>query len=487
MASRLSHPHPADFVVTANRLPVDITRTADGGITASPSPGGLVTALRPVLKTHHGHWVGWNGQIAGDPQDPPVALGPCDGLSVVQVQLDEDDYRLFYEGMSNATLWPLYHDRIVEPVYNPQWFSRYRKVNRRYAHHTAAVAAPGATVWVQDYQLQLVPGMLKKLRPDIRCGFFCHIPFPSPDLFSQLPWREEILSGLLQADLIGFHLVDCAKNFLATVQRTFPAARVAGTPSCFAATASVTGTDGHTSAVGAFPISIDTATVVEQAAATDPESLRRQLGDPRLVITGVDRMDYTKGILQRLQAFEQLLDSAELDPEHTVFVQVATPSRERLEHYRATRREVEQAVGRINGRFGTIGHPVVHYLHGTLPAEKLYQLYRATDVMVVNAFKDGMNLVAKEFVACHTDGSGALVLSEFTGAARELTQAHLINPHAPEDLPRAMAAAAAEMTAHPDAAAARMHAMAETVRNCDVTWWAQKFLSCLLSPKGTSL
>ncbi|GAB3704121.1 alpha,alpha-trehalose-phosphate synthase (UDP-forming) [Corynebacterium nasicanis] len=451
------------FVVVANRLPVDLH-----GSTWTPSPGGLVAALSPVLERQQGCWVGWPGV----PDEAPEPFRTDSGVLLHPVRLSRADFEGFYEGFSNASLWPLYHDLIVTPVYHRHWWAAYRDVNLRFAQEVAEVAAEGATVWVQDYQLQLLPGILRQLRPDLRIGFFLHIPFPGADLFRQLPWREEIIRGLLGADLIGFHLESNARNFLDLCAGT-EGLTVTGQPATRRIDAHVTTHDGRRVGVGAFPISIALDSLGEGEDG-GVEKLRASLGDPSTVILGVDRLDYTKGILQRLLAFEELLEAGAL--EGAVLLQIATPSRERIDQYQVARSRVEEAVGRINGRFGSMGQPVVHYLHQSLPKNELRTYYEAADVMLVTPFKDGMNLVAKEYVACHPDGSGALVLSEFAGAAVELHQANLCNPFDLESIKRALLTA---VQASPEVMAERMAAMYAQVAEFDVDAWANAFLAAL--------
>lgn len=477
------------FVVVANRLPVDLVTHPDGTEEWSPSPGGLVAALSPVLEEHQGCWVGWPGVADAAPEpfrnEAGVLLHP--------VKLTETDFEGFYEGFSNATLWPLYHDLIVEPVYNSVWWDAYREVNLKFADEVAAVAAEGATVWVQDYQLQLLPGILRQLRPDLRIGFFLHIPFPSPDLFRQLPWREEIIRGLLGADLIGLHLPSYVENFLNLTHQVSGATgshtgqpdelQVKGEPLVREVGAHITTADGREVGVAAFPISIDLASV-RQPAPEEIAQLRTRLGSPRTVMLGVDRLDYTKGILQRLLAFEELLESGALDPAEVVLLQIATPSRERIEQYQVARSQVEEAVGRINGRFATIGRPVVHYLHKSVPKSELSVYYAMADIMLVTAFKDGMNLVAKEYVALRADGSGALVLSEFAGAAQELDEAYLCNPFDLESIKRAINTAVQALAQTPAAARERMRELHEQVRAHDVHLWASSFEHCMAAFPG---
>ncbi|QCB29186.1 alpha,alpha-trehalose-phosphate synthase (UDP-forming) [Corynebacterium endometrii] len=463
------------FVVVANRLPVDLTIKPDGSLEWTASPGGLVTALTPVLAAHQGCWVGWPG-VADEAPEP---FRTEDGVLLHPVRLSDHDYEAFYEGFSNATLWPLYHDLIVTPVYEREWWDVYREVNLRFAEEVAAVAAEGATVWVQDYQLQMVPGILRQMRPDLTIGFFLHIPFPSADLFRQLPWREELTRGLMGADLIGFHLESNARNFLDLAREL--GLEVEGEAKIREVGAHINMSDGHRVGVAAFPISIDCSGLVNFTLEDlgRVEQIRSELGNPQRVILGVDRMDYTKGILQRLTALEEMLETGAVDAEDITFIQVATPSRERIDHYRATRAQVEEAVGRINGRFGRVGRPVVHYLHRGIPKDLLRIYYRLADVMLVTPFKDGMNLVAKEYVACHNDYSGALVLSEFAGAADELVDAHLCNPFDIENIKRTLWTALNGLDTDPEGMAERMKAMHEQVTTHDVDFWASSFLDSL--------
>jgi trehalose 6-phosphate synthase len=456
----------ADFVVVANRLPVDLEKGPDGTETWKRSPGGLVTALEPILRSRRGAWVGWPGL-------PDVEADPVkeDGLELYPVPLSTEDVENYYEGFSNGTLWPLYHDVVAPPAYHRHWWQTYMSVNERFARAVADEAAQGATVWVQDYQLQLLPGQLRQMRPDLRIGFFLHIPFPPTELFIQLPWREQIVKGLLGADLVGFHTPGGARNFRSL------ATRIGGaTPG---ATQGEVVVDDRTVKLGAFPISIDSQAL--DRLSRSPEvadravEIRKELGDPRRLILGVDRLDYTKGIDVRLRALEELLDEDRIGDD-TVFLQIATPSRERVEHYIRLRADIEQTVGRINGEHGRVGHPPVHYLHQSMPRNELTAFYLAADVMLVTPLRDGMNLVAKEYVACRHDDGGVLVLSEFTGAARELTSALLVNPHDTDGV-KAAIAQALEM---PEVEARkRMKALRRQVLRHDVDAWARSFLNAL--------
>jgi trehalose 6-phosphate synthase len=460
-------PGDADFVVVANRLPIDMERLPDGSTTWKRSPGGLVTALEPLLRRRRGAWIGWPG--IPDADDEPIEQ---DDMYLCPVRLSAQDVADYYEGFSNATLWPLYHDVIVKPIYHREWWDAYVSVNRRFAEATAKVAAEGATVWVQDYQLQLVPKMLRMLRPDLTIGFFLHIPFPPVELFMQMPWRTEITEGLLGADLVGFHLPGGAQNFMILARRLVGANTSRGT----------VGVRSRFGQVDVFPISID-STALDQQARTRAirqraREIRSEIGNPRKILLGVDRLDYTKGIDVRLQAFSELLAEDRAKRDDTVLVQLATPSRERVESYIEMREDIERQVGHINGEYGEVGHPIVHYIHRPVPRDELIAFFVAADVMLVTPLRDGMNLVAKEYVACRSDLGGALVLSEFTGAAAELRQAYLTNPHHLEGVKDAIEAA---LTQTPEEGRRRMRALRRQVLAHDVDRWARSFLDALAS------
>ncbi|MCW2822492.1 MAG: trehalose 6-phosphate synthase, partial [Marmoricola sp.] len=339
----------ADLVVVANRLPVDRVVGDDGETTWRRSPGGLVSALEPVMRANSGAWIGWPGDT-GDVPEPFVD----EGLTLVPVALSEREVAEFYEGFSNGTLWPLYHDLVAKPAFHREWWDAYVKVNQRFADAAARFAAKDATVWVQDYQLQLVPAMLRELRPDLRIGFYLHIPFPPAELFSQLPWRRQILEGLLGADLVGFQLTGAAQNFVRLVRQ-----RVGHKTH----RDSVYLPDGRVVRAKAFPISIDTEGFEElarsESVSARAKEIRNDLGNPRQVFLGIDRLDYTKGIYARLRAFSELIAEGRLTLEDVVFVQVATPSRERVDQYRILRDEIDRLVGRVNGDLGRIGRPAI--------------------------------------------------------------------------------------------------------------------------------
>jgi len=459
---------PASFVVVANRLPVDRVEGPEGTADWRPSPGGLVTAFDPIMHKRRGAWVGWHG--AADEELEPFE---DDGLVLVPVPLSSSEVEDYYEGFSNATLWPLYHDAIAQPLFHREWWDTYLAVNQRFADRTAQVAAEDAVVWIQDYHLQLVPRMLRRQRPDLRIGFFLHIPFPPRELYVQLPWRQQILEGLLGADLVGFQLPGGAQNFVQLVRQRLGLETLRDrirTP------------DGREVLARAYPIAIDARSFNQLAATKEAADraaqIRHDLGDPPVMFLGVDRLDYTKGILERIQAFGELIAEGRLDPDEAVLLQLAMPSRQRVEQYRQLRDEIDRLVGRVNGESPRIGRPPIVYMHVSYPRVEMAAFYRAADVMVVTPLRDGMNLVAKEYVACRQQDNGALVLSEFTGAARELRQAYLANPHDIDGLKDRLVEAMSDAPQHK---ARRMRVMRRQVVEHDIYRWADTFLDDLES------
>ncbi len=398
------------LVVVANRLPV--SRGPDGW---KASSGGLVTAMRPVIEQVGGAWIGWD-------DDPDGVPDRVDGLAcdLLPVSLTKAQVRGYYHGLANRTLWPLFHDLIVHPVIDRRWWRTYEEANQRFADRVAEVAEQGERpplVWIQDYHLMLLPAMVRSRLPDVPIGFFLHIPFPPPELFARLPWRDQILQGLLAADAIGFHTPQYRDNFIRSVQRLFSGITVTGDQ--------LNLPDGRRVRAVAHPISIDATEfsdlAVSEPAEADLAELQEQF-DGRKVFLGVDRLDYTKGIRHRLQSIELLLERNPQLRREVAFVQIAVPSRDDVKEYRDLRTSVETEVGRINGRFTEPGQDVpVHYLYRGVPRESLAAYYRLADVMCVTPLKDGMNLVAKEFVTVQAagDGGGVLLLSEFCGTSIE--------------------------------------------------------------------
>ena len=453
------------LVVVANRMPV---RRVGSGRNAQweTSPGGLVSALAPLLMEQKGGWVGWDG-TTGKKEKPAFQH---DGMTIRPVPISADELEAFYAGFSNKTLWPLYHDALRTPLFHRHWWWPYHSVNEKYAKAAAELAGERDVLWVQDYQLQLVPGMLRELRPKARIGFFLHIPFPPEELFAKLPWRKQILEAMLGADVVGFQTRLAATNFARAARRFTDA----------------TGTDtklkygGREITVDAFPISIEVGRY--QQLASDPGVIQaterfRLSWDYRKIILAVDRLDYTKGIDIRLRAFEEVLRRGKFTAEDCVFIQIAVPTRQSVDDYNDLRETVEQYVGRINGTYARTQNIAVHYVFRSLPIRELVQCYLAADVMAVTPLRDGMNLVAKEYCATRLQDTGTLLLSEFAGAALELKPALLVNPYdidgMANGLEEALRLPAAEQKK-------RMSSLRKSVEGHTVQDWSESFMKRLV-------
>jgi trehalose 6-phosphate synthase/phosphatase len=460
----------ARVVLVSNRLPV-VLRAEKGRLIASESAGGLAQGLK---HTHEqaadSLWIGWPGEIARFA--PPLRAEAEQLLAdrrFAAVELSRSEVARYYDGFSNAVLWPLFHyllDRI--PADKHGW-EAYRAVNERFADVVAAHARPGDLVWVHDYQLLLLPALLRRRLPGTKIGFFLHIPFPAAEVFRTLPWRQELLEGMLGSDLVGFHTLAYKNHFAAAVRRLVGAGN----------SGDAIRVSGRDVRLGVFPMGIDAAHFEKVAGDEDVvaevEHLRRGLVGERMML-GVDRLDYTKGMLRRLLAFERLLDREPQLRGRVRLVQVAVPSRDNVQSYQAYRSEVNEAVGRINGAYGTVQWVPIHYVYRPLSERHLVALYRATDVMLVTPLRDGMNLVAKEFVACRTEGDGVLVLSEFAGAAAEMAEAVVVNPYDVDSLADSYQRA---LSLPEEERRFRMQALRARVVANDSKKWAQSFVDSL--------
>ena len=458
MSPTLDSPTSA-LVVVSNRLPIAYTLAADGEKVASLSPGGLVAALGPALAGTGASWIGWDGTADGS--EEPLEV---EGFHIEPVGLSADLIAGHYEGFSNSTLWPLLHDVGVAAQFSAHWWDSYRAANETFADRVAAVAAEGAVVFVQDYHLMLLPALLRERRPDLTSGYFHHIPFPGPHTLQALPQAKALLEGLLGANIVGFQRQRDVEAFHENVTES-----------------RATSTGTHAVSVAAYPISIDSAGVSKAAQGKDVHSrardMRAEWGDPTHVFLGVDRLDYTKGIPERLLAFEELLASGAAAATNTVFVQAGSPSRESVEQYRALSTEIDEIVARVNATYPS-GHDrgAIVYLRENLPREEMLALFVAADVMVVTSLADGMNLVAKEFVACRSDDSGVVILSTEAGAAEQLTEALLVDPRSQKQI---VSAFETSLEMSPDEVATRMTALRSGVATNDVARWAQAIIGDL--------
>jgi trehalose 6-phosphate synthase/phosphatase len=457
------------LLIVSNRLPVRAAASASG-VRLTPASGGLATGLRPWHERTRGLWIGWPGDLARLPPDARAAIDrELAARAIVPVHLSHEQVERYYHGFANRVLWPLFHyliDRV--PVHAAGW-DAYVEVNRAFADVVAREYRAGDTIWVHDYQLMLLPALLRERLPGARIGFFLHIPFPSSEVFRVLPWRRQILDGILGADLIGVHTFAYMRHLIASllhvegVEADIDRVRVG---------------DRYVT-LGVFPMGVDAAHFA--ALAADPgvrahaAAIRRDAGDRRIIL-GVDRLDYTKGIPRRLQAVERMFERDPGLADRVRFVQVAVPSRGEVDSYQKFKRQVEEAVGRINGARGTLRSTPVQYMHQSVSPQELVALYSAADVMLVTPLRDGMNLVAKEFVASRVDDDGVLVLSEFAGAAAELDGAVVVNPY---DVDGVATTVRQALTMPPAERRARMQALRRRVTDADIHAWAEAFLARL--------
>ena len=445
--------------MVSNRLPVAYREDSTGAIIPVLSPGGLVAALAPALAGSGAAWVGWDGTFSGS--EEPVEL---EGFSLQPVSLTQAHIRDHYEGLSNSTLWPLFHNVGVEPEYSEAWWAGYREVNRLFAQRVCDVVAEGGTVFVQDYQLMLVPEFVRSLRPDVVIGYFHHIPFPEATHVAGFEHAAELMEGLGACDVVGFQRQRDVDHFRACLQELNPSALRASVP--------------HSAA---YPISIDSAAV--SAAASQPLVLAKagayakSWGNPEWVFLGVDRLDYTKGIIQRLLAFEELLASGAVSADTAVFVQAGSPSRENVASYQELSAEIDAIIQRVNTTFPSVtGRLAIVYLRENLPRTDMLALFVVADVMVVSSLADGMNLVAKEFVAARHDDTGVLILSTHAGAAEQMPEALLVDPFVVRDITTAMEKA---LVMDNEERARRMKQLRADVAIHDVAEWATTILGDL--------
>jgi len=455
-------------LIVANRLPVTVKAT-DGGVEVQRSSGGLATGLLRPHEQSGGLWIGWSGatEELGPGQQAELDRQLAD-MRLVTVPLTSEQVTRYYEGFSNGVLWPLFHYLLDQvPLHVRDW-EPYAEANERFADIVAQHYQPGDLIWVHDYHLLLLPGLLRQRLPDARIGFFLHIPFPSEELFRTLPERDELLRGLLGADLVGFHTPAYLRHFAASLTQLL---------GLNVDIDRVQLADREVR-LGVFPMGIDVATFSDLAkqpgVQAEVEALRGD-GTVRLVV-GVDRMDYTKGIPRRLLSFEKMLQDHPDLRERVRLVQVAVPSRTNVEAYQEFRALVDGLVGRINGDFGTPRWVPVHYIYRGLSEPELVALYRAADVMLVTPLRDGMNLVAKEFIASRIDGDGVLVLSEFAGASWELPEAVQVNPY---DVDATAESCYRALMMGPDERRSRLAPLRARVEAYDVHRWAATFLEQL--------
>jgi alpha,alpha-trehalose-phosphate synthase [UDP-forming] len=457
-------------VIVSDHLPIALTREGGQGWRVSQTGGALLSALKPVLNERRGVWIGWPGVTQEEaPELRKVLAGAIQegGFSLRPVSLTDQEKRLCYGGFSGEVVWPLFHDLPIECTFSPSHWQAFLKVNRKFARVAARTLARGAggtdLVWVHDHLLMNLAVELKRLGVACRTAFFLQLPFPTPDLFLKLPWREKLLAGLLAFDQVGFQTKRDFANFLACVKALAPSSPIQ-------------------TRAGVFPVGVDAQEIEERAARPEVEArleaLRSTLRGRKLIF-GIDSLDRSQGIPEKLRAFAELLTRHPELQEQVTLVQVATPSRESLPRHTALRAEIERLTGEINGYFGRPGWVPVHYLHRNLEPAELLAYYRAADVALVTPLKDGMHLGAKEFCAANLEERGVLVLSEFAGAAAQLGDrgALLVNPFDTQGTARALHRA---LELKDQGRKIRMRKLRAEVRRHDVSWWAGSFLASAL-------
>ncbi|MGD9401993.1 MAG: bifunctional alpha,alpha-trehalose-phosphate synthase (UDP-forming)/trehalose-phosphatase [bacterium] len=462
------------LLIVSNRLPVTMSRK-DGNLTLESSAGGLATGLGSIYRTRDSLWIGWPGvsrERIGDRQEEIKARLAEDRF--YPVWLTQHDVENHYYGFCNKTIWPLFHYLSLYTIYSKNYWEAYKRVNMEFCDEVVSVANEDDVIWIQDYHLMLLPRMIREKMPDSSIGFFLHIPFVSSEVFRLLPWRREILEGLLGADLLGFHTYDYVHHFVESVRR------VTGYEHSFGDIS----VGGRTVKVDAFPMGIDyqkfSGAERDRKVQKEIKRIRDKVGE-RKVVLSIDRLDYTKGIPERLEIFDMFLDKYPEYREKVTMILVAVPSRTGVEHYRMLKRRLDELIGRINGKYGTLDWMPVWYLYRSLPFNMMVALYNVADICLVTPLRDGMNLIAKEFIASKEDGTGVLILSEMAGAAKELGEALIVNPNNKEEIVEAMRTA---FTIPPEEQVVRNKVMQDRLSRYSIAGWVDDFMDCLAKAKA---
>ncbi|MBN1534088.1 MAG: bifunctional alpha,alpha-trehalose-phosphate synthase (UDP-forming)/trehalose-phosphatase [Spirochaetes bacterium] len=460
------------LILIANRLPVTVERKKSGETVFAQSVGGLATGMSSVSKQYPCLWVGFSGIPSGmlDVRETEEINGALvSRYGSYAVPLTERDIVMYYNGFSNKTLWPLFHYFPLFTTFNEETWRSYVEVNQRFYDTFAGVYEPGDIIWVHDYHLMLLPAIIRQHVPEARIGFFLHIPFPSYEVFRLLPWRKEILSGLLGSDLIGCHTYGYVRHILNSVQRIMGIDHSMGRMN----------TEGRTVQCDTFPMGIDyqrySQYLDNRRIAREIDGYRGNLRGKKMILS-MDRLDFTKGIIDRLNAFERFLEKYPEYLERVQMVVVTVPSRTEVDTYIRLRKGINEQISRINGKYNTLSWSPIQYLYRSLPFEMIMTLYHCADICLVTPLRDGMNLVAKEYVASRVEGDGVLILSEMAGVSEELGEALIVNPNNREEVADSVAAA---LSMPEEEQRRRMSIMQRRLQRNDVFHWAASFIERL--------
>ncbi len=459
------------LIIVSNRMPVTVEKKK-GEIHFHQSAGGLATGLGSFYRSYNSIWLGWSG-ISSDrinrKERESITTKLANDFGSYPIFLSKKDVELYYRGFCNRTIWPIFHYFPQYAVYDKSLWESYKYVNKLFSNAVMKVAKPNDIIWIHDYHLMLLPMLLRKKLPNASIGFFLHIPFPSFELFRLIPWRKEILNGLFGADLIGFHTYDYVRYFLISAYRLLGYEHTYGQV--------IVG--NRVIKVDAFPMGIDYAkfdkATLNPKVKREVKNIHKNVND-RKVILSVDRLDYSKGVLQKLDAFSLFLEK---NPEYkgkVIFILLVVPSRTKVEHYRLLKRQIDESVGEINGKYGTLDWMPIWYLYRSLPFHRLAALYSVSDIALITSLRDGMNLVSKEFIATKRNRHGVLILSEMAGAVEELGEAIIVNPNNREEIAEALEKA---MKMPIEEQISRNKIMQRRLQHYNVVKWANDFIDSL--------
>ncbi|HEX3384210.1 MAG TPA: bifunctional alpha,alpha-trehalose-phosphate synthase (UDP-forming)/trehalose-phosphatase, partial [Mucilaginibacter sp.] len=460
-------------IIVSNRLPVKLTE-ADGQFKLTPSEGGLATGLGSIYKQDNNIWIGWPGHEVADDEEKNKVISQLRDLSLVPVFLTQEEVSQYYEGFSNEVLWPVFHYYASTYAnYQQSNWDFYKRVNQKFKDTIVANAEPGDIIWIHDYQLLLLPELIRNEMPEASVGFFLHIPFPSYEMFRLIPWRAELMNGIMGADLIGFHTYDDTRHFINAATRILPVN----------SSANIITKGDRTIVAEAFPIGIDDKKYASMPAEPEVKKNIKLINDTfpkQKLVLSVDRLDYSKGILQRLQAYDYLLEHYPEAKEKITFYMIVVPSRDTVPQYAHLHEQIDKQVGNINAMHRTLEWTPVHYFYRSFPIEMLSALYAAAEVCLVTPMRDGMNLVSKEYVASRVNNDGVLILSEMAGASKELIDALIVNPNNTEEVAKTIIKAAYMPL---DEQRTRMKQMRQVVAKFNVSHWVNVFMDKLTEVK----